>query len=309
MIQVPISKKKTIHQSLKIPLNHLIRYSLSKVQDLIDKKLGGAESRLREYNQVELKRLSDRWRIWAIAATVIAVISILAVPTILKEWFKVYVKEYMTKPALKKVAKNTVVNEMSTFVKGEIDPLKKESDTLSEHIEKISSEIIEKQRDIENAQTMLKEQLDIQQCVVAAKGGKRDKYEELKNIAEKKLEYKEFVGAALRDIEFYYETIKYQPVVPTLMDDISKEDPGYSIEEVIYEYRESDPNRDLRESAIDTLIDYYNAGKVKENVVQELCESVNSEQNLRVTARTTLLLNYLTRKLFRSLEIDAVREW
>ncbi len=198
---------------------------------------------------------------------------------------------------------------MSAFVKGEIDPLKKESDTLSEHIEKISSEIIAKQRDIENAQTLLKEQLDIQQFVVAAKAGKRDKYEELKSIAEKKLEYKEFVDAALKDIEFYYEAIKYQPVVPTLMDSISKEDPGYSIEEVIYEYRESDVKLDLRESAIDTLIAYYKEGKIKENVVQELCESVNSEQNLRVIARTTLLLNYLTGKLFRSLEIDEVRGW
>ena len=93
------------------------------------------------------------------------------------------------------------------------------------------------------------------------------------------------------------------------MDHISQKDPGFSIEEVIYEYRESDPNRDSRESAIDTLIDYYKEGKIKENVVQELCESVNSEQNLRVTARTTRLWNKLTGKSFRSLEIDAVREW
>ena len=287
-------------------LNSILAF---QVQDLIDKKLGGAESRLREYNQVELKRLSDRWRIWAIAATVVAVLSILAVPTILKEWFKVYVKEYMTKPALKKVAKNTIVNEMSAFVKGEIDPLKKESDTLSEHIEKISSEIIAKQRDIESAQKLLKEQLNIQQCVVAAKAGKRDKYEELKSIAEKKLEYKEFVDAALKDIEFYYEAIKYQQATPKLSDRISQKDPGYSIEEVIYFYRNSDVKLDMREAAIDTLIDYYNKGKIKENVVQELCESVNSEQNLRVIARTTLLLSNLTGRSFRSLEIDAVREW
>ncbi len=280
-----------------------------QVQDLIDKKLDRAEGRLRVYNEVELKRLSDRWRIWAIAATVIAVLSILAVPTILKEWFKVYVKEHMNKPALKKVAKNTIVNEMSTFVKGEIDPLKKESDTLSEHIKKISSEITSQQRDIKNAQTLLKEQLDIQQCLVAAKAGKRDKYEELKSIAEKKLEYKDLVGAALKDIEFYYEAIKYQLAIPKLRDRISQKDPGFSVEEVIYEYRESDVKLDQREAAIDTLIDYYNEGKIKENIVQELCESVNSEQNLRVIARTTLLLNKLTGKSFRSLEIDAVREW
>ena len=94
-----------------------------------------------------------------------------------------------------------------------------------------------------------------------------------------------------------------------MSDRISQKDPGYSIEEVIYFYRNSDVKLDMREAAIDTLIDYYNKGKIKENVVQELCESVNSEQNLRVIARTTLLLNYLTGKFFRSLEIDAVKTW
>lgn len=287
-------------------LNSILAF---QVQDLIDKKLGGAESRLREYNQVELKRLSDRWRIWAIAATVIAVLSILAVPTILKEWFKVYVKEYMTKPALKKVAKNTVVKGMSAFVKGEIAPLKKESDTLSEHIEKISSEIIAKQKDIESAQKLLKEQLDIQQCVVAAKAGKRGKYEELKIMAEKESEYKEYVNAAIRDIEFYFDALMQQIKAPRLGDKYSFEDPGLSVEEVINEYRNSKVELDTRESAIITLIDLYSQGKVKENVVQELCESVDIEQNLRVTARTMLLLSNITKISFRSLEIDAVRGW
>lgn len=96
---------------------------------------------------------------------------------------------------------------------------------------------------------------------------------------------------------------------PKLKDKYSSEDPGYSVEEVINEYRNSKVESDTRESAIITLIDLYSQGKVKENVVQELCESVDIEQNLRVTARTMLLLSNITKKSFRSLEIDAVRGW
>ena len=275
-------------------LNSILAF---QVQDLIDRRIDKAEGQLREYNQNDLKRLSDKWKILAIIATIIAVLEPLAgyfiAPLKIKEW----IKEYMVAPKLKEV------------VDGAIDPLVTKADALSKRIESLNSDISTKQSDIEKIQTLLREQLNIQQCVVAAKAGKRDKYEELKNIAGKNQNIKEFVDAALKDIEFYYEAIKYQQTTPILADRISQKDPGYSIEEVIYFYRNSDVKLDLRESAIDTLIDYYKEGKIKENVVQELCESVNSEQNLRVIARTTLLLNELTGKLFRSLEIDAVRGW
>jgi len=215
----------------------------------------------------------------------------------------------MTVPALIKATEETISKKMPEFVENKFKSLEEKTDKLSDYIETTRGEIREKQSSLESVQELLKEQLNIQQCVVAAKGGERSKYEELKKMAEKQSEFKEYVNAALRDVEFYYETIKYQLATPKLRDLISHEDPGYSVEEVIYFYRNSDVKLDMREAAIDTLIDYYNMGKVKENVVQELCESVNSEQNLRVIARTTLLLSKLTGNSFRSLEIDAVKGW
>ncbi len=284
-------------------LNSILAF---QVQDLIDKKLDKAESRLRDYTM-------EKWKVWSYIAAAFSVVFSMFVSVggyqYIKNTVKNLVEDKMTVPALIKATEETISKKMPEFVENKFKSLEEKSDKLSDYIETMRGEIREKQSSLESIQELLKEQLNIQQCVVAAKAGKRDKYEELKKMAEKKSEYKEYVDAALRDIEFYYETIKYQPVVPILMDHISKEDPGYSIEEVIYGYRESDVILDLRESAIDTLIAYYKKGKVKENVVQELCESVDSEQNLRVTARTTLLLNYLTGKLFRSLEIDAVRGW
>ncbi len=284
-------------------LNSILAF---QVQDLIDKKLDKAESRLRDYNL-------DNWKIWSYIAAAFSVFFSVFVSVggyqYIKNSVKTLVENKMTVPELIKATEETISKRMPKYVEEKFNPLEEKSDKLSDYIEKIRGEIREKQSSLESVQELLKEQLNIQQFVVAAKAGERSKYEELKKMAEKESEYKEYVTAALRDIEFYYETIKYQLATPKLRDFISHEDPGYSVEEVIDIYRNSDVKLDMREAAIDTLIDYNNMGKIKENVVQELCESVNSEQNLRVIARTTLLLSKLTGKSFRSLETDAVSGW
>src|SRR3990172_12866151 len=76
-------------------LNSILAF---QVQDLIDRRIDKAEGQLREYNQNDLKRLSDKWKIWAIIATIIAVLEPLAgyfiAPLKIKEW----IKEYMVAP-------------------------------------------------------------------------------------------------------------------------------------------------------------------------------------------------------------------
>ncbi|GEM_PF-6849019 len=284
-------------------LNSILAF---QVQDLIDKKLDKAESRLHDYTM-------EKWKIWGYIAAAFSVVFSVFVGVggyqYIKNTIRNLVEDKMTVPALIKATEETIAKKMPEFVENKFKSLEEKSDKLSDYIEKIRGEIREKQSSLESVQELLKKQLNIQQCVVAAKAGERGKYEELKKMAKKDSEYKELVAAALRDIEFYYETIKYQLAVPKLRDLISGIDPGYSIEEIIYFYRNSDVELDMREAAIDTLIDYYKAGKIKENVVQELCESVDSEQNLRVIARTTFLLSNLSGKSFRSLEIDAVKTW
>ncbi|MDN3513411.1 MAG: hypothetical protein NG747_03315 [Candidatus Brocadia sp.] len=74
-------------------------------------------------------------------------------------------------------------------------------------------------------------------------------------------------------------------------------------------YRYSDPDKDVREAAIGTLTDFYVSPFIKTNIVQELCEAIESERNLRLIARTTYLLQFLTDVPFRPLEIDSIREW
>ena len=298
----PDIKKETNTPQPQNSLESLNSILAFQVQDLIDKKLDKAESRLRDYNM-------DKWKIWGCIAAAFSVFIGVGGYQYIKNSVKTLVENKMTVPELIKATEETISKRMPKYVEEKFNPLEEKSDKLSDYIEKIRGEIREKQSSLESVQELLKEQLNIQQFVVAAKAGTRDKYEELKNIAEKKLEYKEWVDAALKDIEFYYEAIKYQQAIPKLRDRISQKDPGYSIEEVIYFYRNSDVDLDFREAAIDTLIDYYKENRIKNNVVQELCESVNSEQNLRVIARTTLLLNSLTGRSFRALEIETVKVW
>lgn len=284
------------------PLESLNSILAFQVQDYIDKKLDNAESRL-------YKDYINKWKIWGSVVAVFFMIANFVGYQAITSSVKTLVEKKMTEPALVKATEETISKRMPEFVDNKFKSVEEKADKLYKFIETTSGEIREKQNLLENTQSLLKEQLNIQQCTIAAKAGARGKYEELKIIAEKKLEYKEFVDAALKDIEFYYEAIKYELTTPKLVDSISKKDPGYSIEEVIYFYRNSDVDLNSREAAIDTLIAYNNTHRIKDNVVQELCESVNSEQNLRVIARTTLLLNSITGKSFRALEIETVKVW
>ncbi len=298
----PDIKNETNTPKPQNPIESLNSILAFQVQDYIDKKLDNAESRL-------YKDYINKWKIWGSVVAVIFAIATFVGYQAITSWVKTLVEEKMTVPALEKATNETITKRMPEFVDNKFKSVEEKTAILSNFIETTGSEIREKQSLLENAQGLLKEQLNIQKCAIAAKAGLRDKYEELKSVAEKKLEYKEFVCAALKDIEFYYEAIKYEQATPKLIDSISQKDPGYSIEEVVYFYRNSDVGLGFREAAIDTLIDYNSNHRIKDTVVQELCESVNSEQNLRVIARTTLLLNSLTGRSFRALEIDAVRGW
>jgi len=284
-------------------LNSILAF---QVQDLIDKRLDKAENRLRDYT-------IEKWKIWSyIAATFSVFLSVFVGVggyQYIKNTVRNLVEDKMTVPALIKATEETISKKMPEFVENKFKSLEEKTEKLSDYIETTRGEIREKQSSLESVQELLKEQLNIQQSVAEAKIGNRGKYEELKKIPETKPEYKKYVDAALRDIEFYFDALMQQIKAPKMKDNISFEDPGFSVEEVINEYRNSKVESDTRESAIITLIDLYCQGKAKENVVQELCESVDVEQNLRVTARTMLLLSNITKKSFRSLEIDTVRGW
>ncbi|MDQ1272658.1 MAG: hypothetical protein QG591_1288 [Planctomycetota bacterium] len=250
------------------------------IDTLIEMRISEAADRLRDLNQVDLKDLNLKhtkpWQVWSILATVLitafSIISWLIAPV----WIGKLAEDYIQEKSIDKPFTELVSKKALDFVKSELDPFKT--------------------------------QLKIQQLASAAKAGRYDKYKELTKVVEKPpySEYADDIDTAIIDIHLYYDALRYQIPGPLLGI-------GYiSVDEIIGIYRKSAIKLDMRESAIGTLFFKFGMIKdrtIKENIVQELCESIDSELNLRVIARTTLLLQYLTQKPFASINKDAVKSW
>lgn len=247
------------------------------IDTLIERRISDAIYRLRDLNQSDLKDLNLKhtkpWQVWSISTTVFitafGIISYFIAPQL----FYKKIDDYIQKKFIDTPFKDILSDKAKEYMTTEFSPLKT--------------------------------QLKIQQFVLASKAGRYDKYLELKQIISDKPEYAEDINTALREIDFYYDALKYQLSGPLLSH------PDLPIDEIIDIYRNSDPKLDKRESAIGTLLNKFgeNDGTIKENIVQELCESIDSELNLRVIARTTLLLQFLTRRYFVPTDKDAIRSW
>ena len=140
--------------------------------------------------------------------------------------------------------------------------------------------------------------------MISSIAGSRPDYEKLNKIAGKKSRIQTYANSAIRNIFFYFMSEKYLTAYPTLADSISKKSPVYSVDEVIFIYHDTDPKRDVQESAVNTLADLNRV-----TAVQELCDSIDKEQNLRVISRMTRTLEILTGEKFYPLDIDAVKKW
>lgn len=299
----PLSKLPDSIENLNLPPG---------VQALIETRLNDAVDRLREHNRSDLKSeahtYAKKWRYWAFIATAFAIIepavSYFIAPQLIHKWVKDHVQQRMTEPMLKEAADEAIRTKMSQYMEEKVDPLKLEADNLSKRIESLKSEISSKQNQIEKNQTSLREHLHIQQLAAASKAGSRKGYEELKNIADKESELRIYATIALKEIELYFDADRNQLTYVTLVDPISRQNPGFSIDEVIDTYCNSDSKLDLQESAVNVLYDLN-----KKTAVQELCNSIDSEQNLRVLARITRTLQKLIGERFRPLDIEAVKAW
>lgn len=195
---------------------------------------------------------------------------------------------------------------MEEFVTDKLKPLDSEIGTLTAYVKKTKEDISKKQ-------TFLSNLLEIQQLATSSKSnGSRPDYEKLKKISGKniyfkvegkKINFQTLANAALRDIFFYFDS-QMSAEGRILGDPISKKLIEYTVDELIDIYHNTDPSFDIQESAINTL-----AKLKRETAVQEICDSLNKEQNLRVVARMIRALRILTGAYFESLDINAVKTW
>lgn len=281
---------------------------------------------IKENNQIDLKKLAYEYsRNWikitayVVSGIIIGFFSLLSY-FIAPKWIEDKIKEL--------TVEQKVHDIVTSFTKVELEPVRTDIRTLSNQTETLSSNIIRQEEKINSLNKdagsltsyidtlkkdseVLQKQLNIQQLIVASKtdmySGK-DCYKNLSNLSShpdyKDEKLKNIIDGALRDLGFHFEAIKFETFGPLLKDEAL-----CSLEEIIYTYRFSDIKVDMREGAICSLFNIHTNTPIEKNVVQELCESIESEQNLRVIARTTNLLEKLTGEKFRPLEFDFVHNW
>ena len=281
-----------------------------------------------------------KWRHIAFISTTIAIISIFVAPSQISEWIKNYIQERMTEPKLQEAADLAIKQKMSEYIEDKIKPLKLESeqlyndinslkveilnkqkqleseqkstyvqirtlktdaDEISKNINKFSEDISQKQTQFEFDQRSLRQQLHVQQLAIAAKAGGKKEYLELNELSKVKSEAQLFANNALREVLFYYDYDRSRLSYDVLVDQVSKQDPGYSAEEICFLFS---IDKDLREAAINT------ASKQKnKKIVQFICESIENQDDLRLIARMTLALEKLTEAKFKPLDIESVKAW
>ncbi|MBM4056405.1 MAG: hypothetical protein FJ264_17395 [Planctomycetes bacterium] len=188
--------------------------------------------------------------------------------------------------------KNKIADKELKNISNKILPLELKAKSLSTLIRKIRKELL-----------LLQEILKIQQLTTAAKAGSRRDYEELNEISTKDPRIQTYTKAALNDIFFYFDAER-NIGGRTLGDLIARKPIECSVDEVIDIYHNADPSLGLRESAINTL-----AKLKKDTAVQEICDSIYKEQNLRVIARMIRALSILTDEYFETLDINKVKTW
>lgn len=188
--------------------------------------------------------------------------------------------------------KNILADKELKNISNKILPLELKAKSLSTLIRKIRKELLP-----------LQEILKIQQLTTAAKAGSRKDYEELNKISTKDPRIQNYANTALRDIFFYFDAER-NIGGRTLGDPIARKPIECSVDEVIDIYHNTDTSRDVQESAINTL-----ARLQRNTAVQEICDSIDKEQNLRVIARMIRALSILTDEYFETLDINKVKTW
>lgn len=269
------------------------------VQALIETRVNAAIEQLREDNRREIADLvrknTRKWQIVAAASFLLTLASWFIAPQQIKKWSKDFVQKRMTAPELKKAADEAIKNQMSEYVRVQIEPLKQD--------------IAGKQDQLQRDQQSLQTQVRTQELATAAKAGDLAAYEELTSKAGQPGPTKPSATAALQEVEIYYDLDAAQLFTPTWVDGVSKQDPGWSVEELLFDlHRASDPS--WRVGMINTIANISSDGDQKQKgVVEELFQQLESEKDLRVRARTVRAIARITKQEFRPLDKSAVEAW
>jgi hypothetical protein len=283
------------------------------VQALIETRLNGAVDRLREVNQTDLKVLSTeqsrKWRYVALISSIFGLAGVLwgffswfIAPQQIRGWVREFVQQRMTEPQLRQAADDAIRSKMAAYVDDKIQPLAARADAISTRIETMSVDLAAQQAQLMSNQATMSRQLSVQELALSARTGGWEEFEMLKRLASVRSDVQNQASVALKEINWYFELDRASLVTITLVDPITRANPGYSVEEAVAMLR--GPSAENRQAAVNFLHD-----QNRKNTVQDLCEAFAEEKNLIVIARTTRALEKITGNRFSALDRDGVLAW
>jgi tetratricopeptide (TPR) repeat protein len=270
------------------------------VQALVETRANAAIEQLREDNRIEIKNLvhkhTRKWQAIAALLFLFNIASWFIAPQQIKKWAHDYVQERMTQPELKKAADDAIRTKMGSYVQGQIEPLKKE--------------ISQKQQQLQNNQEALREQVQIQELATAAKAGDVSSFDRITAKSRQLGPIQSTATAALHEVEMYYDLDAAQLFYTTWGDTVSKQDPGWSVEELLVILQQQSDDASNRMAIVNTIANVgRNLPKEDRGVTEELYKHLESESDLRARARLIRAIGVVTDQHFSPLDIAACKAW
>lgn len=269
------------------------------VQALIETRITAAVEDLKEDNRKEIRELNyqhtRRWRIIAFSSVAFAIVSWFIAPQQIRKWAKDFVQQRMTAPELKKAADAAIASQMGEYVKGQLEALKRDIDT--------------KQKQLADDQAILREQVEVQELVTAAKTGGTTAYQQIVAKSETPGATRNSATAALHEVEIYYDLDAAQIFYPMRVDVVSNQDPGWSLEELLFDLRKPENEAVDRIAIINTIGQLSRSIPNGQNALFELYARLATEKDLRVRARLVWAINIITKQQFRPLDFGACEGW
>lgn len=278
------------------------------VHALVELRLKTELDRMKEANTAELKVLArtheNKWRFVALLSVAFGVFSWFVAPQQIQEWIKEAVQQKMSEPMIRDAVDVAMREKAGVYIDEKLTPLREQTDALAATIAQLDTDISNKQNQLQTDQDLIRRQLRLPQLATDAKVGSLEAFNELRYTAQGTDSLAPSAKAALQDIELYFDLDRAQIFFISWVDRISRQDPGWSVEELLLELKRQDPQE--RAAVVNSLSGLAANGST---IAQHLYEALQSEVNLRVVARLTRALALATKQEFRPLDIAAVDAW
>ncbi|MDP2653100.1 MAG: hypothetical protein Q8Q08_03610 [Candidatus Omnitrophota bacterium] len=286
-------KDKTLSMEMESYINGKVNFVMDNVRSTLSQEI-----------KRELSEKTAPLRFWAnvggILAFLVAIFTWLVAPSLIKQWTEDFVVERMNEPSLKEAADRAIKSKMDEYVENKFKPMGRRIDDMDGLISIMNKNITEKQDSLILSQEKLERSLNIQQLNLKAKTGDIESYEALLEIVSNEGEWKEYAEVAIKDLELYYDQDRSQIAYSVLGDSLSLKDPGYSVEEILYEMHLGR----FKEAAVNTL------SRIEtKTVIRDICDVLSEEKDLRVFARITRTISKLADVKIKPLEVENAKIW